>query len=314
MLTARLKKIAAARGYTPTKNFAYGEEGGYTVSLQNVGSASVCHVSVAAAFPSKGSCDSFLAALKARKREFRLGRIVPYQTGFLIPVPCNKRFLPAFLDALPGMLRQSGARGSDLCAFCHQQLAPADSILVNAYIPCRIHKGCLSTMTEKLAQPQHVNPEEERNNHVGRGLAGALVGGIVGAIPWIIVFYFGYISGWLGLLIGLAAAFGYKLFGGKPCKAKIWIVVFAVIVGVAFGLYGGMFAQVYAFARTNAPGAQMGDIFSATNYAIANPSYRGTLIYNSILALVLAAVGCVALVRSLHVESKLGATKVVVIE
>jgi len=312
MLYARLKKIAVNRGYALTRALAFKEEGGYSVSLQSLGSLwaqSVTFVSVAAAFPSKESCDTFLAMLRARKREFGLGKITPYQTGFQIQAATHKKRLPAFLDALPVMLRQSGARGSELCAHCHQELAPADSVFVNAYIPCRIHQNCLAAMTEKLDRPQYVDPEND-DRHVGRGLIGALLGALIGAIPWILLAAtMNLLSGWLGLLIGLAAAEGYKIFGGKPCKAKTWVVLLSILVGIAAGYY----CAVVGYALIHVGGGLSYAISIAGVY-FTTPDNLGTILKDVGLALFLAIICSLWLIARLHQESKRGQTKVTVIE
>ena len=309
MPSSKLIKFAEPRGYIPAKKFVYGEENGYTVSLWDAGM-----ITVAAAFPTQEAHEQFRAMLKSRMREFKYRSLNVCPTGFQIIIPFNKKRYTNFLNALPHMLQQCGASGSSVCAHCRGTLDPQDSISVEAYVPCRIHKDCLTVMTQQLAQPQDVDPEDDKR-HIGQGLIGALVGAIIGAIPWIIVACLGYISGWLGLVIGLAAAKGYELLGGKPCKAKIWVVIFAILVGIAFGLFGGVVAQILImFGSGEIPGSGLADALEITGWYFTEPENLVYIIRDAAMALFFSVICCSFLVSKLHVESKRGATTVIVID
>ena len=61
------------------------------------------------------------------------------------------------------------------------------------------------------------------------GVLGALLGAIVGALPTLLTGLFGFVSGWLALLIPFGARRGYQLFRG-PRKTGF---AFALILGLS---------------------------------------------------------------------------------
>lgn len=63
----------------------------------------------------------------------------------------------------------------------------------------------------------------------GIGFVGALIGAIIGGIIWTIIGCFGFISGWIAVLIFFLAQFGYQKLAGKLDK-------FGVIVSLVLGL------------------------------------------------------------------------------
>ena len=74
------------------------------------------------------------------------------------------------------------------------------------------------------------------------GLIGALIGAIVGAIPWFLVANFMQLYvGWLGVLIGVASLYGYKLLHGVKktgyATAVIFICSLVCIIFSTFGIY-----------------------------------------------------------------------------
>ena len=77
-------------------------------------------------------------------------------------------------------------------------------------------------------------PEDQGN--VFMGVLGALSGALVGAIPWFLVSTFtSFYVGWLGFLIGWAAAFGYQKLKGRRSfgLAMAAVVIFSLLALVA---------------------------------------------------------------------------------
>ena len=72
------------------------------------------------------------------------------------------------------------------------------------------------------------------------GLIGALLGALVGAVPWFLVSTFtNFYVGWLGFLVGWAAAFGYqKLKGRKSFCLAIAVVVICSLLALVAAEYG----------------------------------------------------------------------------
>ena len=72
------------------------------------------------------------------------------------------------------------------------------------------------------------------------GVVGALLGALVGAVPWFLVSTFtSFYVGWLGFLVGWAAAFGYrKLKGRRSFGLAIVVVVISSLLALIVAEYG----------------------------------------------------------------------------
>lgn len=72
---------------------------------------------------------------------------------------------------------------------------------------------------------------EAEENHMMRGIIGALLGALLGGILWTAVGMIGYVSAWIGVLMALFARTGYKMFSGKDDKVGVILsTVFCLIV------------------------------------------------------------------------------------
>lgn len=95
--------------------------------------------------------------------------------------------------------------------------------------------------TPNSAGPTPRGPEiSEDKGSVPMGVIGALLGALVGAIPWFFVSTFtSFYVGWLGFLVGWAAAFGYqKLKGRKSFGFAIVVVVISSLLALIVAEYG----------------------------------------------------------------------------
>ena len=81
-------------------------------------------------------------------------------------------------------------------------------------------------------------PEDQGS--VPLGILGALLGALVGAVPWLLVSSFtSFYVGWLGFLVGWAAAFGYqKLKGRKSFGLAMAAVVICSLLALIVAEYG----------------------------------------------------------------------------
>ncbi len=79
----------------------------------------------------------------------------------------------------------------------------------------RGHGGDPWDLEEKPRSTAQISsPAPEGAGSLGAGVAGALLGAVVGALPTLATGYFGFVSGWLALLIPFAARKGYQLLHG----------------------------------------------------------------------------------------------------
>ena len=103
----------------------------------------------------------------------------------------------------------------------------------------------------------------------------------------------------MGLLIGWLADKGYNLCKGKQGKAKVFILIIAVILGVVLGTLG---ADVMTLAQMmgegQLPGFTFGDIpmFIAALLA-EDAEYRGAVISNIGTGLLFAGLGVFFILR-----------------
>lgn len=76
--------------------------------------------------------------------------------------------------------------------------------------------------------------KQARETSVAGGIAGAVLGGLVGCIPWILIGLMGYVASIGGVLISLAAYYGYKLFGGKLGTRTVYVVNILTVAAMTF--------------------------------------------------------------------------------
>ena len=99
----------------------------------------------------------------------------------------------------------------------------------------------LDPRTSGPKEPAPRGPEvSEDKGSVPLGILGALLGALVGAIPWFLVSTFtSFYVGWLGFLVGWAAAFGYqKLKGRRSFGLAIAMVVICSLLALVVAEYG----------------------------------------------------------------------------
>ncbi len=95
-------------------------------------------------------------------------------------------------------------------------------------------EGRISAPEYNASQPIAQGPEA--SGGYGRGGLGALLGALVGALPTLATGYFGFVSGWLALLIPFAARKGYRLLRGARRGSYAFAVILACSLVVSTGL------------------------------------------------------------------------------
>lgn len=82
---------------------------------------------------------------------------------------------------------------------------------------------------------QQDSPEPQAAGGYGTGALGALLGAVVGAIPTLATGFFGFVSGWLALLIPFGARKGYRLFHGVRRGGYAFTVILVCSLAVSTG-------------------------------------------------------------------------------
>jgi len=132
--------------------------------------------------------------------------------------------LSSVLSQLTRGLRAAGVAPTDVCPLCHR--AGTDAYAdVGGYTA--VHRACVDQTA--------MNTREQAENalHSGNyvtGLIGAVIGGLVACIPTVIVWFMGYLVGWLYALVPLGAYYGYKLFKGRMNRGAFVCTCIASVI------------------------------------------------------------------------------------
>jgi hypothetical protein len=213
--------------------------------------------------------------------------------------------LTALLDKVVSVLKESEVPGNTVCWYCNNQFVGAnpEKVQVNEAI-VSMHSGCVESYSQSIQNASEEFHSEPKNYL--RGFSGALLGGIVGVIPWVIVYLLGYFVGWLGFIIGFTSKKGYELLGGRPGKAKPWIILVVVIFCVLFGQFVGEIVSLNnALNDEGYTGFSFFELPSLViEFLIYEPEYQSSVITNVGLGLLFAFLGIYGLFKDLKHEGK----------
>lgn len=181
------------------------------------------------------------------------------------------------------MLHDQGIPGKGVCPVCGEELVESEKIQVN---------DCYVTVDPKCAndfrsasQIQNKEFEEAPGNYL-KGFFGSLIGAVVGAVVWFVLYYFvGIVSAWLGLLTVMLSDFLYVKFEGKKDKFRVLISAVTVLVMfelVCFMIYGLVGSALAYEAGSNLSGIQ---------YVLQDAELKGGFIYDMLMNLVYTGIG-----------------------
>lgn len=148
--------------------------------------------------------------------------------------PGTLKCMIAYMDEMLPRLEACPA-GRDACAHCGEDMEGYANFVQLGGDVLPMHDRCVRALLDEAA----VARGEEKQGSVALGAIGALLGAVLGAVPTALVFYWGYIASVCGFLIGLFSDFFYRKLGGRQGRARVAIVLFMVILGVAMGQVGG---------------------------------------------------------------------------
>jgi len=125
-----------------------------------------------------------------------------------------------------------------------------------------------------------------------------LLGAALGAVLWAVVYMMGIIASVAGFAIGWLADKGYDLLHGKQGKAKIAILIVAVILGVLLGTAAGLIAEVMVLLADEGISATVGEVIEFVAFMWEmDTEFQGTMILNVLMGLVFAGLGVFTLLR-----------------
>ncbi len=133
-------------------------------------------------------------------------------------------------------------------------------------------------------------PGEKINVNVGAGIAGAFLGAALGGILWVIVGMFGYIVGWLGILIVVLAITGYKKLGKGLDKTGVAISIVISLVMIVAAEYAAWALLYYREVNDGIAGISLTEAFKELPAAMTSMDLWGSMAGDIAIGFVLTGV------------------------
>lgn len=297
MIGSGLKKLAAEHGMQVAHGVAYGSLKGYAVTLSEGSGYKQIVITTKFTDPEKPTELQTVLNQKNIAREYRVQNLTFTPDGILIIFtdnPGTMKKIEAFIDWFFPMLTEYTALPANVCMECGGQLTGGCWKLING-VAFHMHDSC----AEKVRQALQTEDEDRKlsmEGSYGTGLLGALLGSALGAVAWAIVLNLGYVASVVGLLIGWLAEKGYNLLKGKQGKAKVAILIVAIIIGV---LLGNVLADVFSLIPVvQEYGMTYSDIpLIILGLLLEDSTYRAATVSNVLTGLLFAGLGVFALLR-----------------
>lgn len=305
MASKNLKEFAASLSFENKNNRYFGDYQGYSITLAEGGGRKTLIIGMT--LPRDDSrLNQMVGFVENNKKEKKIVEYSIHPSHLSIAIQDGKGVierLTALMNDGIRMLQEMGIPGSSVCWYCQSELpAGTEKIQVNeAVIP--MHSGCIESFSRNVEQAADEFHKEQKN--YGRGFVGALIGGILGVIPWVIVYLLGYFVGILGILIGFATKKGYELMGGKPGRAKAWIVLLVVIVCVLLGQFIGDYIELYnALVDEGFENITLSDLNDWYSILMEDSEILFSTIKNILIGVAFAFAGIYDIFRDLRKEGK----------
>ncbi len=304
MAGKNLKDLAASLGFENKNNRFFGDYQGYSITLSD--SNEQKNLMIGIALPGDDPrTNQIVEFIEKNKKEYGIVEYSIHPSHVSISVQNIKAFdetLTRLMNDAIRLIRELGIPGSEVCWYCNLT-GGTEKVQVNEAV-VSMHNGCIESFSQKIEQASQEFHSEKKN--YGRGFIGALIGGIVGAIPWLIVYLVGYVVAILGVLIGFASQKGYELMGGKPGKAKAWIVLLIVIVVVFGSHFIGDTIELSNYLKDEGfTDFVYSDVVDFHITMIQEDSeYRGVILGNLLKGLLFGGAGAVGIFLGLKKEGK----------
>ena len=303
MIGNTYKKFAQENGLTVSNGVAYGSLRGYAASLFEGSGWKAMVFSVRFSDPARRVELMDLVGNMGDRQLYKTYRVNRLGiTDRMIQIqfhdnPGTMKKIAAFLDWFIPLLDAHGASKVNFCAECGLEIQDGDWIMVNGMCH-HVHSACGEKIQREI-DSDNQRVKEERTGSYLSGALGAFLGAALGAVLWAVVLYVGYIASLVGLVIGFLSEKGYNLLKGKQGKAKVVILILAVLFGV---LAGTLAADAVALAGMihggELPGIVVGDIpVLMLNMLLGDPGYLRATLSNVGMGLLFAALGVFALLR-----------------
>lgn len=242
MIGSGLKKYAKEFGMKVDSGVAYGVMNGYAVTLQE--GSGYKQVAISTRFADMDQQRAFEQQVNEANvaSKYRVQRLAVTPNCIIVVFTDSMgtmKKLRAFVDWFLPLLQTHGAAMATVCNECGGVIYDGGVwMLRDGTAASHVHEACANKVKEALLEENSQRMQEDQGSYA-TGAAGAFIGAVLGAVVWALVLMAGYVAGLVGFLIGFLANWGYNLMKGKQGKAKIAILVAAVIIGVLIGTAGG---------------------------------------------------------------------------
>ena len=304
------RKLARELGLRDGPDVGYGVIAGIGVTLSDVVNGAYLRLLHLYVGVPDGAWPDVETALSRSHPKYGIRSIHADPTGgtieilFQTSIGLNKR-IKAFCETELPRFADLGFPGVARCAFCGKPLADSATKWALAKpddVALPLHENCFYDFERQIGDNAYKKAAEPGRKVLP--VIGALLGGLVGAIPWVILYVFGYFAAIAGFLIGLCANYGHKLLGGKPGKARVFWVIFTIVVIVPVSLAVGELASLAKSILDGSLAASLGygsdafvigDLFPLFRALWESPAARAemipTLLKNLVLSYVFAGLG-----------------------
>lgn len=300
MIGSGLKKYAQENGMKIAHGVGYGNLHGFAATLSE--GSGYKQIVLATKFTSPEAKEQFMTAMNGVNltRTYRVQNLqISAQTIHIVFTdnPGTMKKIREFVDWVMPLLQQYAATPVNVCPECGMEIASGKWVLING-IAYYMHDACAQKAAREI-EAENVKRKEESTGSYVTGALGALLGSAIGAVAWAIVLNMGYVASLVGLLIGWLADKGYNLLRGKQGKAKIAILILAIIFGVLLGnILADVFTLVSMINGGELPGFTYGDIPGLIMELLAvDAEYRGAVLSNVLIGLLFAGLGVFAMLR-----------------
>ena len=305
MIGSALKKLAKENAMTVSSGVAYGSFRGYAVTFsEGMGYKRMDIVTRIPDAEQQRQLEETLRGVDLTK-EYRVQELTLGAKSIgvvFVDNPGTMKKMNAFIEWFFPLLMTHGAQAGSVCPECGTE-ASGSWYLVNG-VAYPMHDSCANHLQETINTEEQQRQEADTGSY-GTGTVGAFLGAFLGSIVWAVVLYLGYVAAYIGLLIGWLAEKGYTLFHGKRGKAKLWILILAIVFGVLVGtLLPDAVVLGSMISSGELPGYSYGDIPAMILLVFQEDAqYARGVLANGGLGLLFAALGVFGLLAKTKKET-----------
>lgn len=234
MVGKKLKAFAKEMALAFDDQKVYGVYDDYLLSIAENDNVRTLYVDIA--------CDESLLPQMTEVRDFLSDGIDQYSiqsfdikpTGIRVDTAIKGVSFESFIDLFYNLLTQlkdNGVPGYTVCSSCGEPISGEPKIVAIGNYVHSCDADCAGQLVSSYRRTKKENPaafvprENKEPAHAGAGLIGAIFGSLFGAVLWVAAHHYGLgaYAVAAGLLVGLLAHAGFRLFGGRRSGARFAI-------------------------------------------------------------------------------------------